>query len=68
VTWRPDRRASAQTSLQLATLRFGAFLDSARLELTEREYDAFLEILTARIAREHRLRLERDELQRRRAA
>jgi hypothetical protein len=67
VTWRPDRRASAQTSLQLATLRFGAFLDSARLELTEREY-AFLEILTARIAREHRLRLERDELQRRRAA
>jgi hypothetical protein len=68
VSWRPDRRASAQTSLQRAIVRFGDFADHARAELDEEQFDALVSILTAWVAREHRLQLERDELQRRRAA
>lgn len=68
MTWRPDPRASAPTSLQATVLRFGAFLDDAWLELTEREYATFISILTGAVAREHRLRLERDEFRGRRAA
>ena len=61
MTWRPSRHSFTQTALQAATLRFGAFLDDARLSLGEREYGCLVSILTARVALEHRLRLERDE-------
>jgi len=61
VTWRPSRRFATQTALQALTLRFGDLLDDARLELLACEYDDLVSILTARIAREHRLRLDRDD-------
>jgi hypothetical protein len=60
VTWPPARHLSTQTALQALTLRFGNLLDDARHELGDREYDDLVSILTARIAREHRLRLDRD--------
>jgi hypothetical protein len=60
VTWRPSRRFATQTALQALTLRFVGLLDDARLELGECGYDDFVSILTARIAREHRLRLDRE--------
>jgi hypothetical protein len=66
--WQRNPCFATQTSLQVAIVRFGTFLNEARLELSEREYDALVSIVTARIAGEHRLRLDREEFRRRRAA
>jgi hypothetical protein len=49
------------TPLQAVTQQQAAVFLIARALLDRREYDAWLSGLTARVAREHRLRLERDD-------
>jgi hypothetical protein len=68
VSWRPNPQASSQTALQRSLVRFGDFADRERAELDEEQFAALVSILTAWVAREHRLRLERDEIRRRRRA
>jgi hypothetical protein len=50
-----------QTPLPRAVLAFGGFLAAARRDLDEREYEALLSVLAARVAREYRLRLDEQE-------
>jgi len=66
--FRLDPRSSSQTALQDALVRFGDFAKSERDELTSEQWDALISVLACWVAREHGLRLERDELRRRRRA
>lgn len=51
---------AAQTPLQGALEEMRAMFEHVRDRLDVRERDVFLSILAARVAREHRLRLERE--------
>jgi hypothetical protein len=66
MSWRPNPRASAQTSLQRALVRFGDFADRERGELTPEQWDALVETLASWVAREAARRLDADELRERR--
>jgi hypothetical protein len=66
--FRLDPRRSSQTALQDALVRFGDFEKSERNELTPEEWDVLVQVLLSWVAREARLKLERDELRRRRRA
>jgi hypothetical protein len=46
-------RSLGTTPLQEHSLRIGELFDGARAELGRNEFDIFLEVLTARVAREH---------------
>jgi len=57
---RPNSAVATQTALQGAVVHFGNFMDAERFELGPREFDAFLSIMAARIAREYTRIIERE--------
>ena len=66
--FRPNHHVATQTSWQGAVVRFDDFVTGATFELGERGFEALLDVMCTRIAREYIKILERDELRRRRSA
>jgi hypothetical protein len=64
---RPTDQAE-QTALQASQFFIGSVIESIRETVDERTWDAWVDVFTEWVAHEQRLRLEREELRRRRAA
>jgi hypothetical protein len=57
---KPNSRCGSRTVLQEAALRIGDAFDFARAELDVRGFDAWLSVLTCRVAHENARRLLRE--------